>query len=113
MKRHCLARCGEGVGLFGNAFVPNLEDAGSSRLGTAKYDTARLALTKPVDNVMPTKAATNDSGWEAAITRTLKIGLYCEDGALLWKARYGIIFGVLNGPAPVENNYKHFFILSI
>ena len=111
MKRHCLARCGVGVGFVGNTFVPDLEGAGSSRLGTAKDDIARLALTKPVDNVMPIKAATKHPGWETAIIRTLKTGLCCEDGARLGRARYRMISGRLKGRASVEDSYKHSFIL--
>ena len=90
MESHCLAMCGEIVAAFGDGFVPDFEGAGSSKLGTARYEIARLAPTKAEDRVMPTRAAATDLGGEVAILGT-EIGLYCKDGRLLGRGRYTMI----------------------
>jgi hypothetical protein len=56
---------------FADLFVADFEGDESSRLGTAKYDIAKLALTKAEDNVMPTKAGAMNLGGEVAILGTV------------------------------------------
>jgi len=68
MYCHCLARFGEGVAAFADDVVADCWGAGSSRLGTAKYERLRLALTNEEDNVIPTKVAARALGPEVAIS---------------------------------------------
>lgn len=67
MESHCLASCGGDVLGFEAGFVTGFEGAGSMRLGTVKYDIAKLAPTKAEDSVMPTKVPAMELGWDAAI----------------------------------------------
>jgi hypothetical protein len=85
MYRHCLARFGEGVAAFADDVVADCWGAGSSRLGTAKYERPRLAPTNEEDNVIPAKVAARALGSEVAISgissTTLRLDPLSQDRA--------------------------------
>jgi hypothetical protein len=64
---------GEGVAAFADGVVAGCWGAGSSRLGIAKNERARLALTNEEDSVIPTKVAARVLGSKVAISGPVQL----------------------------------------